>query len=156
MAPPLDDTDHALIQALTDNGRATYTELADRAQITALTARRRTDLLVGSAVRLATAVDLALLGIHAEALLWMTVAPSGLDETAQALSRHPQIRFTGATTGPANLLATVAAADLDALYSLLADTIGSLQHIVGIETTPILTTFKRDGVIRRQPDQTPH
>ncbi|ASU86088.1 AsnC family transcriptional regulator [Nocardiopsis gilva YIM 90087] len=152
----LDDTDHALIRGLADNGRATYTELARRARTAALTARRRTDLLADRVVRLATEVDLALLGIHAEALLWMTVAPGGLDATAHALSRHPQIHFTAATTGPANLMAAAAAADLDALYSLLTDTIGGLRHVTGIETTPILATFKRAGLPRPNADRAAH
>ncbi|MFI9272983.1 AsnC family transcriptional regulator [Kitasatospora sp. NPDC052896] len=153
--PSLDDTDHALIAALADNGRATYTELARHARTTALTARRRTERLAGRVVRLATEVDLALLGVHAEALLWITVAPGGLAETAQALSSHPQIRFTAATTGPANLLAAVAATDLAELYELLTGTVGGFRWIASIETTPILTTYKRAGLIRRQPDRPP-
>ncbi|MHA6758178.1 Lrp/AsnC ligand binding domain-containing protein [Streptacidiphilus sp. PAMC 29251] len=100
-------------------------------------------------MRLATEVDLALLGIHAEALLWITVQPGALEETAQALSTHPQVRFTAATTGPANLLLALAATDLDALYAFLTTTIGSLPRITAVEITPLLATTKRTGLIRR-------
>ncbi|WP_405974239.1 Lrp/AsnC family transcriptional regulator [Streptomyces sp. NBC_00988] len=142
--------DTALITALAEDGRATYTDLAHRAGTTALTARRRLDALVrGLVVRLATEVDLALLGIHAEALLWITVQPGALQETAQTLSTHPQVRFTAATTGPANLLITLAATDLDALYTFLTTTIGTLSQIVAVEITPLLATAKRTGLIRR-------
>ncbi|MFE8991278.1 Lrp/AsnC family transcriptional regulator [Streptomyces collinus] len=83
-----------------------------RADTTALTARRRLEALVGGQVlRLATEVDLAWLGIRTEALLWITVAPGGLEETGHELSRHPQVRFASAVTGPANLLVAVAAVD---------------------------------------------
>nr|WSY50052.1 Lrp/AsnC family transcriptional regulator [Streptomyces sp. NBC_00886] len=153
VAPPAPlATDTALITALTEDGRATYTDLAHRAGTTALTARRRLDALVhGLVVRLATEVDLALLGIHAEALLWITVQPGALQETAQTLSTHPQVRFTAATTGPANLLITVAATDLDALYTFLTTTIGTLRQITAVEITPLLATAKRTGLIRRAP-----
>ncbi|MFD5792980.1 Lrp/AsnC family transcriptional regulator [Streptomyces diastatochromogenes] len=141
--------DHQLIAALIEDGRASYTDLARRADTTPLTARRRLEALVGGQVlRLATEVDLARLGIRTEALLWITVAPGGLEETGRQLSRHPQVRFTSAITGSANLLVAVAAADLNALYHFLSDTIGALEHITTIEVTPILTGVKRTGLVR--------
>ncbi|MFI1789655.1 Lrp/AsnC family transcriptional regulator [Streptomyces olivaceoviridis] len=147
--PVLQPLDHRLIRALTEDGRASYTDLARRVGTTALTARRRVEALVGGQVlRLATEVDLARLGVRAEALLWVTVAPGALEETGQQLSRHPQVRFAAATTGSANLLVAVAAADLDALYRFLTDTIGALEHITALEVTPILTGVKRTGLVR--------
>ncbi|MEV6118298.1 Lrp/AsnC ligand binding domain-containing protein [Streptomyces sp. NPDC052109] len=147
--PSLLPVDRPLIAALIEDGRASYTDLARRADTTPLTARRRLEALVGGQVlRLATEVDLARLGIRTEALLWITVAPGVLEETGRQLSRHPQVRFTSATTGPANLLVAVAAADLDALYHFLTDTVGALSHISTIEVTPILTGVKRTGLVR--------
>ncbi|MEU2735920.1 Lrp/AsnC ligand binding domain-containing protein [Streptomyces sp. NPDC007095] len=99
-------------------------------------------------LRLATEIDLALLGVQAEALLWITVAPGGLEQAGQELGRHPQVRFTAATTGSSNLLVAAAAADLNALYTFLTVSIGTLEHITGIEVTPILTTVKRTGLVR--------
>ncbi|WP_405863762.1 Lrp/AsnC family transcriptional regulator [Streptomyces sp. NBC_01515] len=145
----LQPLDHALITTLVEDGRASYADLARRADTTALTARRRLETLVGNqVVRLATEVDLARLGIRTEALLWITVAPGGLEETGRRLSRHPQVRFASATTGSANLLVAVAAADLNALYHFLSDTIGALPHVSTIEVTPILSGVKRTGLVR--------
>jgi DNA-binding Lrp family transcriptional regulator len=142
--------DAALIAALAENGRLSYEELARRAGTTPFTARRRLNALVdSSAVRLATEVDLALLGIHAEALLWITVQPGMLEQTALALSANPQVRFTAATTGSANLLVAIAAADLDALYAFLVAVLGPLNQISGVEITPLLATAKRTGLVRR-------
>ncbi|MFE4961518.1 Lrp/AsnC family transcriptional regulator [Streptomyces sp. NPDC056660] len=146
---PLQPVDHQLIAGLVEDGRASYTDLGRRADISALTARRRLEALAGGmAVRLATEVDLARLGIRTEALLWMTVAPGGLEETGRRLSRHPQVRFASATTGSANLLVAAAAADLDALYVFLSETVGALEHVTTIEVTPILTGVKRTGLVR--------
>lgn len=145
----LQPLDHALIMTLVEDGRASYSDLARRADTTALTARRRLEALVGDqVVRLATEVDLARLGIRTEALLWITVAPGGLEETGRELSRHPQVRFASATTGSANLLVAVAAADLNALYHFLNDTIGALPHVTTLEVTPILSGVKRTGLVR--------
>ncbi|MEV7817585.1 Lrp/AsnC family transcriptional regulator [Streptomyces flaveolus] len=147
--PPLQPVDHQLITALIEDGRASYTDLAHRADTTPLTARRRLEALVaGQVLRLATEVDLARLGIRTEALLWITVAPGGLEETGQQLSRHPQVRFASAVTGPANLLVAVAAADPNALYHFISDTIGTLDHVTTLDVTPILTGVKRTGLVR--------
>ncbi|MGW7240994.1 Lrp/AsnC ligand binding domain-containing protein [Streptomyces sp. NPDC054804] len=78
----------------------------------------------------------------------MTVAPGGLEETGRRLSRHPQVRFASATTGSATLLVAVAAADLDALYVFLSETVGALEHVTTTEVTPILTGVKRTGLVR--------
>lgn len=143
------DVDTALIAALTEDGRATYTHLARRAGTTALTARRRLEALVeGQVLRLATELDLALLGAQTEALLWIAVRPGALQETARTLSAHPHVRFCAATTGPANLVVAVAAANLDALYTFLTDTVGPLSAVTAIDTTPLLATVKRTGLIR--------
>jgi hypothetical protein len=70
-----------LIEALSANGRAGYTELAARTGLSPLTARRRVEALIrGRVVRLATELDLALLGCHAEALHWLTDNRSSVTE----------------------------------------------------------------------------
>jgi len=145
--PTRHDVDDALIAALTADGRASYTDLAVLADTSPITARRRLDALVrGLSLRLAIEVDLGLLGIHGEALLWLTVAPGDLNATGEALSQHPLVRFAAATTGRANLLVAVAAADLAELYGFLTG--GGVDGSVGTEVTPILTTVKRTGLIR--------
>ena len=144
------DLDAALITALAEDGRATYTELARRAGTTALTARRRLDALMsGQVLRLATELDLALLGAQTEALLWIAVRPGAMQQTALSLSAHPHVRFCAATTGPANLVVAVAAANLDALYTFLTDAVGPLEAVTAIDVTPLLATVKRTGLIRR-------
>lgn len=141
--------DSLLINALIEDGRAGYTELAHRVGSTALTVRRRLEALFRDQVlRPATEVDLALLGVHAEALLWISVQPGALEATALALTEHPHVRFAAATTGPSNLLIALAATDLDALYTFLTTTIGPLEQITAVETTPLLATAKRTGLIR--------
>lgn len=141
--------DDPLITALVDDARAPYTDLARQTGVGVLTVRRRVQRLVDSQfLRLATEVDLARLGVHAEALLWINVAPGALEETGHRLSRHAQVRFTAATTGTSNLLVAVAAADLTTLYRFLSDTVGALDHVSVIDVAPILTGVKRTGLVR--------
>ncbi|REH17928.1 DNA-binding Lrp family transcriptional regulator [Kutzneria buriramensis] len=110
--------------------------------------RRLATLLSAHMVRLACEVDLVLLGIISEALLWITTGPGRMEATGIVLSRHPQVRFTAATTGSANLLVAVAAGDLGGLYTFLTTVIGSLDDVRGLEVTPILSSVKRTGLVR--------
>ena len=143
---PLDD---ALIDQLVVDARAGYSELAARLGTSASTVRRRLDTIVSAhMVRLACEVDLRLLGIGTEALLWIATGPGSLEAIGRALSRHPQVRFVSATTGAANLLVAVAAEDLGGLYTFLTETVGALDDIRSLEVTPILTSVKRTGLRR--------
>ena len=150
-APEIQPLDEALIDRLAINARADYGELAALIGSSASTVRRRLELLLSAHVlRLACEVDLTLLGIATEALLWISTGPGGLEAAGGALSRHPQVRFTAATTGAANLLLAVAAEDLGGLYTFLTQVVGSLDDIRGLEVTPILTSVKRTGLVRAQ------
>ena len=149
-APEIQPLDEALIDQLTVNARADYSELAALLGSSASTVRRRLELLLSAhMLRLACEVDLSLLGIACEALLWITTGPAGLEAAGNALSRHPQVRFTAATTGAANLLVAVAAEDLGGLYTFLTKVVGSLDDVRGLEVTPILTSVKRTGLVRQ-------
>ncbi len=141
--------DEALIDQLTINARAGYSELATLLNTSPSTVRRRLELLLSAhMVRLACEVDLSLLGIASEALLWISTGPASLEAAANALSRHPQVRFTAATTGSANLLVAVAAENLSGLYAFLTQTVGALNDVLGLEVTPILNPVKRTGRVR--------
>jgi DNA-binding Lrp family transcriptional regulator len=147
--PEIQPFDEALIDQLTIDARAGYGELATRLGTSASTVRRRLETLVSAhMVRLACEVDLSLLGIASEALLWIATGPGILEASGTALARHPQVRFTAATTGAANLLVAVAAEDLGGLYTFLTKTVGSLHDVRGLEVTPILNSVKRTGLVR--------
>lgn len=149
-APDIQPFDEALIDQLTIDARAGYGELATRLGTSASTVRRRLEILLEAhMVRLACEVDLSLLGVASEALLWIATGPGSLEAAGTALSRHPQVRFTAATTGAANLLVAVAAEDLGGLYTFLTETVGSLDDVRGLEVTPILNSVKRTGRVRQ-------
>ncbi|WP_370353977.1 Lrp/AsnC family transcriptional regulator [Catenulispora sp. EB89] len=148
-APEIQPLDEALIDRLAVDGRIGYSELAAALDTSASTVRRRLDTLVSAhMVRLACEVDLSLLGIASEALLWIATGPGRTETIGGALSRHPQVRFSAATTGSTNLLVAVAAQDLNGLYALLTETVGALDDVRALEVTPILSSVKRTGRIR--------
>lgn len=148
--PQLTDVDMNLITALADNGRAGYAELARSAFTTSDTARRRLTALLGDRIVLpATEIDLTLLGLKAEAMLWLNVHPGAVHQTAQTLLNHPHVRYAAATTGQANLVVAVAMPSMDDLFEFVTDVIGPINKITAVETTPIMLTIKRSGLLRQ-------
>ncbi|MER7847858.1 Lrp/AsnC family transcriptional regulator [Kitasatospora sp. NPDC096077] len=148
-APAIQPLDEALIDQLIVDARTGFGELTARLGTSASTVRRRLDqLTAGHMLRLACELDLRLLGIDTEALLWIATGPGSLEAVGQRLSRHPQVRFAAATTGAANLLVAVAAEDLGGLYAFLTGTVGAIDDLRGLEVTRILSTVKRTGRIR--------
>lgn len=147
---PLTAADQRLVEALGDDGRASFTELATAAGISPSTAARRVDALRASdTVFFDVDVDDAALGITTKAMLWMSVAPARLDHAATELSHHAELAFVAATTGRTNLVALALSTDLAALHRYLTTDVAQIHGITNIETAPILTTLKANRTFQR-------
>jgi DNA-binding Lrp family transcriptional regulator len=138
----LSATDHRLITLLNQDGRASYADLAAVTGWSASTVTRRLgELRRHGVLFFDVEVNNALLGIHASALLWMSVPPAQLDRVARSLAKHPELAVVAATTGRTNLLATVLSPDTAALHHYLTTRLAT-PAISTIETAPILRTVK--------------
>ncbi|MEV8630939.1 AsnC family transcriptional regulator [Streptosporangium sp. NPDC051023] len=144
--PGVTDSDAALLAALRTDGRASQADLAKATGWSAATvARRLADLRASGAIFFDIEISTAVLGVTAQALLWMSVAPSHLDRVATALARHAELAFVAATTGSTNLVANALCADPAALHRYLTQGLGSVEAIHTIETAPVLRTVKATG-----------
>jgi DNA-binding Lrp family transcriptional regulator len=138
----LSAADDRLFGLLNRDGRASYADLAAATGWSASTVTRRLDeLRRGGVLFFDVEVDNTLLGIHASAMLWMSVPPALLDQVARGLAEHPELAVVAATTGRTNLLATVLSPDPAALHHYLTTRL-AIPAISAIETAPILRTVK--------------
>jgi DNA-binding Lrp family transcriptional regulator len=139
----LQDSDWPLVQALADDGRAPYRQLAARTHWHESTVRRRVDELVASGA-LYFDLDLAsdAFGIRAQALLWMSVTPTHLNDVGRALAGRPEFPFVAATTGSANLVAALVCPDDRSLYEYLTGEMAGLDGLTHIETAPVTQIVK--------------
>jgi DNA-binding Lrp family transcriptional regulator len=152
--PPLDEPielseeDHALLEALSVDGRAGQAELATATGWSESTVSRRMDRLQRTGV-LSYEVDMGpeALGYHAEARLWMSVRPSALVTVAEELAAHHEVSFAAVTTGPTNLVVAVICRDFADLYRYLTERIGALDDVTHVETAPVVRTVKRNGTV---------
>jgi DNA-binding Lrp family transcriptional regulator len=139
----MDESDWPLLQALAEDGRASYRRLAARTHWHESTVRRRVEELTASGVLFFDLdVPLDVVGINSPALLWMNVMPARLTEIGQALASRPEIPFVAATTGTTNLLASLNCQDDHSLYEYLTREVATLDGITHIETAPVARLVK--------------
>ncbi|MGW1167656.1 Lrp/AsnC family transcriptional regulator [Streptomyces sp. NPDC002550] len=148
----LSPADHALMEALRQDGRTGVGDLAATTGWSPATVSRRLDSLRDcGAIFFDVELDPALLGGIAKVLLWMAVAPAHLDEVATTLARHEELAFVAHTTGPTNLVAHALCRDTAALYHYLTQGLGSVKAIRTLETAPVLRTLKAVGTLASTP-----
>jgi len=144
--PPTELTplDEALLRTLEVDGRAGYAELATTTRTSESTARRRVEHLRRTGVlELQLDADPSRFGFATQARLWMRVEPRNLAAAGATLATHSEVYFAAATTGPANLVASVTCRSGGDLYRYLTERIGSLDGVRESETAPVLRTLKR-------------
>lgn len=144
----LTDADRALLDALREDARLSYAELAAATGTTPSTAARRlAELRSRGALFFDVDVDPALVGVTVSALLWMQVAPAHLETVATALAGHEELALVAATTGPTNLVAHALCPDAEALHAYLTRRI-AWEAVTRIETAPVLRTYKAAATVR--------
>ncbi|WP_406198191.1 Lrp/AsnC family transcriptional regulator [Kitasatospora sp. NBC_01560] len=148
---PLDELDRTLLAGLSEDARRSHAALAAAAGAPESTVRRRLHRLAEAGlIRTHATVDPRLLGMAVDANLWLDVPPGRLAEVGTALARHPQVHGVFATSGPANLVATVFCPDHGGLYRFLTGTLGPLG-VDRAETAIVDRAVKRAGVPLRRP-----
>jgi DNA-binding Lrp family transcriptional regulator len=153
----VEDADWPLIQALADDGRASYRYLAARTHWHESTVRRRVEELMAAGI-LTFDVDLdsEAVGLRSHALLWISVVPAKLDRVGRALASRPEIRFVAATTGSTNLLAALVCPDDRYLYEYITGEIAELDGLTHIETAPVMRSVKLHATITPPPSPRHH
>jgi DNA-binding Lrp family transcriptional regulator len=140
--------DEPLLAELARDGRASHAALAGAIHWHESTVRRRIDeLRRAGLLYFELDLDNRFFGMNAQAMLWLSVEPSRLDETGRALAAHPEIPFAAATTGPTNLLASAVFRDTTHLYEYLTGELAALPGVSSVQTAPIIRTLKRTGSV---------
>jgi DNA-binding Lrp family transcriptional regulator len=139
----LRDSDHKLLRALQQDGRAALADLAAATGWSQATvARRIAALQANGTMFFDVEIDDTMFGITTQAMLWISVPPLYLEEVAVTLAKHEELAFVAAITGRANLVAHVVTSSPAYLYHYITHRLGSLEAIRSIETVPVMQTLK--------------
>jgi DNA-binding Lrp family transcriptional regulator len=143
----LDKVDWAILALLRDDGRASFKAIAGTLNLNESTVRRRFErMIVDGCARVFTIVPAPVLGLEAETLLTVSVAPARLNDVAAALAMERSVRYLGATLDGNSLLCEVIADSTRGLFDFTTSTLAKLEGVVGWSASVELLTLKRGFV----------
>ncbi len=152
-AQALDEVDLRLYDLLVEDGRRSFSELADLAGVSESMARRRVEAMrAGGCLRFATLVEPHLLGYEVECFCWIHADLSRLEEVATALAARREVRYLSATIGFSDLICETILRSQDELYEFSTRTLGGLPGVRGVDIGLELQTVKRAYLRMQEPE----
>jgi Lrp/AsnC family transcriptional regulator for asnA, asnC and gidA len=135
----LDDVDKRLIEALQEDGRRPYTQLAQAVGLSEAAVRQRVRRLVDTGVTQIVAVtDPMTLGFRRMAMIGVRVE-GDVRAAADAITALPEIDYLVIVAGSYDLLVEVVCEDDDDLLALLND---KVRAVAGVTSTDTFTYLK--------------
>ncbi|WP_327291202.1 Lrp/AsnC family transcriptional regulator [Streptomyces sp. NBC_01198] len=142
----LGEEDRRMFTALAHDGRTPAAGLAALTGWSPTTVRRRmAELRACGALYYDLDFGTGVLAPEMRAVLLLEVEPAGLAAAGRALAGHEEVAFAAATTGTANLYASLLCRDARALYRYLTGPVAAIAGVRRTETAPIHRTLKGPG-----------
>ncbi|MBS7655217.1 Lrp/AsnC family transcriptional regulator [Candidatus Bathyarchaeota archaeon] len=140
----MDELDEKIIEALMENSKATYKELAEKLKMKESTVRKRVLNLIEKKVikKFTIIVDPVKLGKNAIAIIGVEVDPSTLLNAAQKLSEIPEAKFVATSTGDHMIMMEVWAKNGKELTQIISEKIAKINGVKKICPSIILEKIK--------------
>jgi Lrp/AsnC family transcriptional regulator for asnA, asnC and gidA len=140
----LDPTERRMVELLQEDGRLTVAQLARALSVTEVTARRKLRrLLSDGVIRIVATVDPFDVGYETPVIIGLKVERGMLEEVAAAVSRFPQVRYVGASTGRVDLIIEVVTRTNQDLADFLMNELQAVDGITDSETNLIVRIYKQ-------------
>lgn len=136
----LDELDFAILSYLQQDGRMSFTVIAEKLKVSIGTIRTRFNKLIeDGAINIIGRVDPEKVGFHSYAHIAVFVRPAPLKEkVAQRIAKMPEVSFLAATSGDYDLEVDVMCRDNDHLVSFIDE----ISKIEGVNQTKTTIYFK--------------
>jgi len=136
----MDEVDRLILQALQEDGRTPFTQIAKKAGVSETTIRSRYRNLVDEGVvRTVSIVDPFALDFQAPAMIGISTEPGKIEAVAKAVSELPEVSYLVLTLGAYDLLVEVYCRNLQHLTNLVTQ---QIQLIPGVRNTETLMVAK--------------
>ncbi|MCB2066617.1 MAG: Lrp/AsnC family transcriptional regulator [Erythrobacter sp.] len=143
LTPTFDATDHAIVEQLRLNGRATNQQIAEELGLTATTVSSRIKRLEDSdQMRVVAVSDFSAHGFDFLMKLAISVDGRPASEVAAALAEFPEIFAVHLVTGRYDIDALVALREFDELQHLLLDKVSQVRGISSLAPSIVVDIVK--------------
>ncbi|MFS0749976.1 Lrp/AsnC family transcriptional regulator [Oceanobacillus sp. 1P07AA] len=140
----LDNIDKKLLEELSEDGRLSYVELAEKVGLSRVAVKDRIKNLKEKGVieKFTVVINSEKYGKQVSAFFDIDVEPMQLQEVAQNLANHPKVASIYQMTGPSTLHTHVLVEDFQKLEVFINEELYSVEGITRVESSIILKRFK--------------
>ena len=139
----LDELDMAILRHLEQDGRRSYSDMAEDLGVAISTVSGRvTRLIERNVVSIMAHVNPHAVGLEAPAILSIAIQPRHYDQVVDTILGYPEVNFASMTTGEHNLIVDVYCRDTQHLAELITRRLNTLPGIQNIKVTYQLQRFK--------------
>ena len=139
----MDDLDLLILNALQEDGRAPFTQIAKKVGVAESTIRSRyASLVERGIVQPIAVIDPFLVGYNSPALIGISTESGAINSVAQTLEQMPEVSYLVLTLGGYDLMVEVFCRDREHLTDLITNQIQSIPGIRATETLVIGKIFK--------------
>jgi len=139
----MDDLDFAIVSCLQQDGRMSFTVMADQLKVSVGTIRTRMNKLIeDGTINIIGRVDPDKVGFHSYAHIAVFVRPATLKEKlAKKISKLPEVSFLAMTSGDYDLEVDVMCRDNDHLVNFV-NGISAFEGVYQTKTTMYFKVYK--------------
>jgi len=139
----MDDLDLLILNALQEDGRTPFTQIAKKVGVAESTIRSRyASLVERGIVQTIAVIDPFSVGYNSPALIGISTDSGAINSVAQTLERMPEVSYLVLTLGGYDLMVEVFCRDREHLTDLITNHIQSIPGIRATETLVIGKIFK--------------
>lgn len=145
----LDETDRRLLDILSEDGRISYVDLAEKLGLSRVAVRERMRQLKEKGVieKYSVVINSEKVGKGVSAFFEVDCEPTALVEVAQQLADNPRVASCYQMTGPSTLHMHVLVEDFEKLEQFINEELYALEGITRVESHILLRRFKsRSGL----------
>lgn len=140
----LDETDARIIEMLEENGRKSYTEMAEELEVSESAVRKRVSMMLSRGVikKFTVKVDHTKLGLSTVAIVGIDVESDKMLEIAQLLCDLKDVRCVATSSGDHMIMLEVWAKSGKELNKLISERISTIEGVKKICPALILEKLK--------------
>lgn len=139
----LDQLDFAILSQLQEDGRKSFSDIADSLDVSAGTVRNRmAKLIADETLHVVGRANPHRVGFRAPANIHVSVQPPHLIETARMIAEFPEVSYVALVAGEFDLEVDVMCRDTEHLTELLTNRLHKLPGVVNTKTNLILRIIK--------------
>jgi Lrp/AsnC family transcriptional regulator for asnA, asnC and gidA len=138
----IDDLDNQIIKLLSRDGRMSFTEIAQRLNVTEKTIRARyNNLIEKKIIEVVGIVNPISLGVKVGSIIQIKVLPTKLMNIVEQLKAKKEIRFITLTSGDYQLLIQINLKDYDELTKVVKELM-NMEGIIGTNVMMQMDVYK--------------